>query len=529
MLAASDEHAERGQSGDGGGGGGSGGAEVHNAEVADGKARAMELAFDELVRGHPEPGDNGDNGDIGAAAAAWEPPSSISLSKFRAPRAPPRLFAPELGLGASLVALDLSRNELRAPPPGLGGLAALRSLNLSRNFLRCLSAELAQLARLESLDVSSNQLRPTALFLEALATLPALRTVDLQHNNGLWEPAHAAELAATLGARGVACPISLRAPKSAKSHAADRDATLLRSQLEPHSTGVLRRRLALSFGETTDPELVDRAELMEKLLAAYAASEQPGQPARAVRRIEGTPVSAAACDALEDEMWRWAAASAVAAKAEGFVRERTNIRAEHYMILSAPGRFSGTTSRPAVRAAEKLAAHAKLWDLAKVCCAEVDPEYAEEYTAVAFTCNFQGSPHIDTQNLGTFRGLALGDFEAGGGALAVECSAREVAHVDTRRRLGKVDGRYPHWVEPFASGTRFSVIYYRTAGAPEPRTTAVFQGEPLVDEPATFCAKAENYYNRYDRATNTYDPIPSAVPVPVPVPVVLVSPPLVPP
>ena len=342
--------------------------------------------------------------------------------------------------------------------------------------------------------------------------------MDLTHNTGRWEPAHEAELAAALGARGVACPISLRAPKSAKAHAADRDATLLRSQLEPHSTGVLRRRLALSFGETTDPELVDRAELMDKLLAAYAASEQP---ARAVRRIEGIRVSAAACDALEDEMWRWAAASAVAAKAEGFVRERTNIRAEHYMILSAPGRFSGTTSRPAVRAAEKLAAHAKLWELARVCCAEVDPTYAEEYTAVAFTCNFQGSPHIDTQNLGTFRGLALGDFEAGGGALAVECSAREVAHVDTRRRLGKVDGRYPHWVEPFASGTRFSVIYYRTAGAPEPRTTAVFEGEPLVDDSPTFCAKAETYYNRYDRATNTYAPAGCGVPV--------VAPPLVPP
>ena len=35
-------------------------------------------------------------------------------------------------------------------------------------------------------------------------------------------------------------------------------------------------------------------------------------------------------------------------------------------------------------------------------------------------------------------GLALGDF-AGGGALCVECSAREVAHIDTRHRLGKVE------------------------------------------------------------------------------------------
>ena len=43
-----------------------------------------------------------------------------------------------------------------------------------------------------------------------------------------------------------------------------------------------------------------------------------------------------------------------------------------------------------------------------------------------------------------FYGLALGSFTEGQGGIMVECSARVVAHVNTRNRLGKVDGRYPH-------------------------------------------------------------------------------------
>ena len=75
-----------------------------------------------------------------------------------------------------------------------------------------------------------------------------------------------------------------------------------------------------------------------------------------------------------------------------------------------------------------------------------DLQYSKEFTSNAFTRNFQGSPHIDTQNIAPFYGLSMGDFT--GGALCVEYSPREVAHVDTHGKLAKVDGRYPHWVAP---------------------------------------------------------------------------------
>ena len=46
--------------------------------------------------------------------------------------------------------------------------------------------------------------------------------------------------------------------------------------------------------------------------------------------------------------------------------------------------------------------------------------------------------------------------------------------VDTRRRLGKVDGRFPHWVAPF-TGERYSCVFYATWGDTVPQTTAVFE------------------------------------------------------
>ena len=55
--------------------------------------------------------------------------------------------------------------------------------------------------------------------------------------------------------------------------------------------------------------------------------------------------------------------------------------------------------------------------------------------------------------------------EFNGGAIAVECSPFLVAEVDTRGRLGKLDGRFPHWVTPY-EGTRYSLIYVSCSDQP---------------------------------------------------------------
>jgi hypothetical protein len=143
------------------------------------------------------------------------------------------------------------------------------------------------------------------------------------------------------------------------------------------------------------------------------------------------------------------------------VNTRPSIAAASYMILRAPAEFAQKDSKNARQAAAKIVKWQALWDLAAQAIDEADAAFAANFTALAVTLGFAGSPHIDKQNTGPFYGLALGDFS--GGELCVESGAFEVAHVDTHDRLGKVDGRYPHWVAPY-EGTRYSLIYYQTEG-----------------------------------------------------------------
>ena len=105
--------------------------------------------------------------------------------------------------------------------------------------------------------------------------------------------------------------------------------------------------------------------------------------------------------------------------------------------------------------------------MAVAALAEVDAAYAETFTSLAVTHGFRGSPHIDTENLAAFYGCSLGDYSAGGGMIAVEYDATTVCWVDTRRKFGRVDGRFPHWVTDY-SGERYSLIYYRTEGDADP-------------------------------------------------------------
>ena len=418
--------------------------------------------FDGGVHSGPSTDEAAERNRVAALLSGGDSPvRALELRDRKATRVPPFVFG-EFGLRASLRVLDLSRNHLKALPAEIGSLSALTELNVSRNFLKKLPVELGSLLQLTTLNAHANELRCSAecLQLAALAALAALRAVDLCHNKKIYLPEHAALLAAALPTAD--CKISEKGGFEDRTHAADRDGTLIASQIAPYSTGTLRRRLALVFGETTDPDKVDRDGVLQILLTHY---ERLGPAkARLVRKIQGVPVSDGICAALHEELEKWAALE---------VRERPTISAAQYMILTTPTIFTG---RRKVQAAErKLAKHPKLWELARTAMEEVDPVFAKEYTAVAFTRNFVGSPHIDTQNTGPFYGLALGDFCEGGGQLCVECSAREICAVDTRHRMGNVDGRFPHWVAPY-TGTRYSVIYYRTVGEPAVRTTAVFVG-----------------------------------------------------
>jgi len=451
----------------------------------------------------------------------------------RSTRVPPCLFDCTV-LHSTLLTLDLSRNEMKKLPPSMNLFTSLTHLNVSRNKLRRLPNTIGELTQLHTINASSNDFRTLeTLQLDAIKTLPALRLLDVQFCPRLaqYGSDDIERLSEFLGER-VECILTQQTvPPEKKLHAANRDASLLRSQILPHSTGALRRRLALVYGDTTDPELVVREEVIERLLAAHELDNGYGGKGgpRAARHIQGVKVKdEQMCLDLKVEMDKWVASDIERRKIPGEIhRERTNVDAQHYMILKSPRSFSTTenqetvedediggpreytsaASQAAKQAAAKVGKYSEMWRQAVELLATHDADFATKITAIAFTKNFIGSCHIDTENTGPFYGLALGDFVAPGGRLCVEVSAREVAHVDTRHRFAKVDGRFPHWVAP-SDGDRYSVIYYQTRGDEIPRTTAVFAGNdaPLMKDPPTFPAPGSSYYACYDRATGKYEP-----------------------
>ena len=389
-------------------------------------------------------------------------------------------FLPNLASLRRVRVLDLGGNEL-SQLPGLELLAGtLQHLRLSRNWFAAVPPEVKELKALRELDMSRNFVRNTedALPVAALAKLEHLRVLDFRYNRKLFKQETVDALRTKIPqAEVVKVTVSFPAPEGSfvGSRPSDRDATTLRAQLEPWSTLALRRRLVEDFGEPpTDPETTQRPEVMARLLELY--EEEGGAAGRRAVRVSGTPVSVGARDALLAELREWSARRKKGAK--GHQQERPSISAESYMIIRSPTDFEaklGAGSRKARLAADKFAKYAKLWELAEAALWEVDPAFADSFTALAVTHGFRGSPHIDKQNIGPFYGLALGDFPAGSGGVCVECDARTVAVVDTREKLGKVDGRFPHWVAPYREGSeRYSLIYYQTMGEPTPITTAVF-------------------------------------------------------
>jgi len=216
---------------------------------------------------------------------------------------------------------------------------------------------------------------------------------------------------------------------------------------------------------------------MECLLESYA-KVLPGGTTRKLVRLLGTSVEPSVCTGLMSELRDWSS------RYEEH-QERPMISAEKYMILRSPPEFEAKISagsRTATRAEKKYGANQSLWAAAQAALATVDQDFADTFTGLAVTQGFRGSPHIDTTNIGPFYGLSLGDFADGTGGVQVELDAMTVCEVNTKERLGKIDGRFPHWVAPYEEGSeRFSLIYYQTEGEVVPKTVAAF-GDVLRGE-----------------------------------------------
>lgn len=377
----------------------------------------------------------------------------------------------------SLTSLDLSHNQL-SELPGIESLQSLTELDLTRNCFKVLPSTLRLLPKLTKLNASRNDLRPNAEFLVLLLQppgLPSLELLNITFNKKCYTKILFDELTSKMPNVAVKMTVTHPPPPGAKvgGAACDRDATKLRSQLEPYTVGQLRIRLVDTFGEEPHPYYTKeppppRAEVMERLLKHYAERGE-----RKLVRVNGIPVDPDLLSEILKELKAWA----VRNKDH---HERPMIHADTYMILRSPSEFEQKLkraggSRKAHPARLKFEQNKRVWQLAHQAMESVDPDFAKRFTGLAVTNGFRGSPHIDTSNIGPFYGLALGNFTDGTGGIQVELDPLTVAEVNTKNRLGKVDGRYPHWVAPYDERLeRFSLIYYQTEGEIIPRGTAVF-------------------------------------------------------
>ena len=365
---------------------------------------------------------------------------------------------------------------------GIGRLAAtLTNLDISCNNFKKIPCELSALQRLVTLNASKNFLKPNAesLAIGALASMKELRHLDIRFNERCGTQALLDWLVQDLP--GVEVRISMWG-QMVGSAPSKRDATLLRSQLEPWPTPVLRRRLQETFSYRCEGlDELEREQVMVRLLEHY---QSEGIEERRVIRVNGTPVPERLLEDIMVELRKWEARQR--RELETKPRERPSIDAKCYTILKKPppSRMPGqeekepVVSRKARFAANKLQENVRLFNLAMTAVREVDPVFANKANHLAVTFGFRGSPHIDKQNLGPFYGLSLGDFAEGQGGVTVEYDARTLAIVNTKNRLGKVDGRFPHWVAPWdATKERFSLIYYQTEGDRVAPTTAIFPSE----------------------------------------------------
>jgi hypothetical protein len=444
----------------------------------------------------------------------------------------------------ALRTLDISRNHLRVLPLGLP--PTLVTLNLLSNNLRPIERSLtaAALSHLEALTHLDLRFNPKIKGSESTsAAISALLPSGAKCSVLLTEPRKpdAMPAAATRDATQVRCQLEPHSTPHLRKRLArtfgivtDPDTSsreevlsqLVRCYEErgPRPTTRVAGRHLGPIGRKALPELLEvlrattfpvgerrerprvRAEgyiILQRPLAGHGAEGPRATEARvgeeasrviAARQDVGTwapgapicGVGVGESEQDEESTGTQAGTESCSQEAAAKARKAAAAKAAKAGFLAS----QGTTK--ARLALAKLKRHARIWELAEAIIAEADPAYAEVFTAVAVTKQFEGSPHIDTENVAPFYGLGVGEYE--GGFICVESpDGLGVYEVDTQGRMGKVDGRYPHWVAPH-KGERYSLIYYQTAGEWLPQAESVFaEEEPLEEQrPRVSHARADD-------------------------------------
>merc|ERR1712216_616288 len=189
-----------------------------------------------------------------------------------------------------------------------------------------------------------------------------------------------------------------------------------------------------------------RTELLNLLCTAYAAKEEMGQPRVIVSDVgESLPLSSTTQLLESIRMMDWKE------------NVRPNVTASGYVILKRPYEMK---EPPRWHERDPRSVRRKVWQLAEDILKNASPTAAAfEFSAIAVSKNFRGSPHVDKNDICPQYAFSLGEFSEDGGKLCVEESSFTVRAFETRGRLVRIDGRFPHWVSGYV-GERYSVIYY---------------------------------------------------------------------
>lgn len=230
----------------------------------------------------------------------------------------------------------------------------------------------------------------------------------------------------------------------------------LHIQLEPLTMSQLRDRLnnygvefaqAESIAMKAGGRVGKKAELI-RLLCKHYCEQEPSLRQRIF--MSGVPVDNTLLQPLLQCL-----------RATQWGLKTRNVTAAEYLVLGIPA---------ANAAPKNTGNYPELWRLCGQLMNAMAPAF--EYSSVAVTRNFTGSPHVDMGDRCYQYAISLGDFHSGG-ELCVETSPNEVCIIDTHGKLARMDGRFPHWVRSF-EGERFSLIFYRITGPSVSPTQAVY-------------------------------------------------------
>jgi hypothetical protein len=101
----------------------------------------------------------------------------------------------------------------------------------------------------------------------------------------------------------------------------------------------------------------------------------------------------------------------------------------------------------------------KIWEAGKKLAEEIATDI--NWTTFMLNMNYEAKTHIDKNNIGESLVVAFGDY-TGGELVAIDPDGNETEYNIRYKPVIMDASVIPHYVKPITSGTRYSIIFFRT-------------------------------------------------------------------